>query len=296
MDKILITGGSGLVGKAIQEIVKENPKYIFTNSKDADLSDYQSCFNLLERHRPNKVIHLAANVGGLFKNMEQKVGMFEKNLLMNYNIVKCCHIFGIKKFIGCLSTCIFPDKTSYPINESMLHDGPPHFSNDGYAYAKRMLEIHCKMYREQFGDDFICIIPTNIYGPNDNFSLTDGHVIPSLIHKCYLAKKNEEDFIVSGSGKPLRQFIYSLDLAKILINLLDDDKVKDSIILSTNPEMEVSITKIANLIAKEFNYVSKLRFDESKSDGQYRKTADNSKLQRLGLLLSFTEIDIGIRL
>ena len=295
MDKILITGGSGLVGKAIQDIVKGNSKYIFTNSKDADLSDYQSCFNLLERHLPNKVIHLAANVGGLFKNMEQKVGMFEKNLLMNYNIVKCCHIFGIKKFIGCLSTCIFPDKTSYPINESMLHDGPPHFSNDGYAYAKRMLEIHCKMYREQFGDDFICIIPTNIYGPNDNFSLTDGHVIPSLIHKCYLAKKNEEDFIVSGSGKPLRQFIYSLDLAKILINLLDDDKVKDSIILSTNPEMEVSITKIANLIAKEFDYVSKLRFDKSKSDGQYRKTADNSKLQTLGLLLSFTEIDIGIR-
>jgi GDP-L-fucose synthase len=121
--------------------------------------------------------------------MNNKVEMLEKNLIINYNVVKCSHDYGIEKFIACLSTCIFPDNTTYPIKETTLHDGAPHDSNYAYAYAKRMLEIHCRTYREQFGDNFICVIPTNVYGPNDNFYLENGHVIPSLIHKCYLAKK-----------------------------------------------------------------------------------------------------------
>jgi GDP-L-fucose synthase len=293
---ILVTGGRGLVGEAIKNIVgSNNSNYHFTNSNETDLNDYESCKKLFEKYKPSKVIHLAANVGGLFKNMNEKVEMFENNLIINYNVVKCSYEFNVEKFIGCLSTCIFPDKTSYPINETMLNNGEPHNSNYSYAYAKRMLEIHCKTYREQYGKNFMCIIPTNIYGPYDNFNLENSHVIPGLIHKCYIAKKMNKEFIVSGSGKPLRQFIHSNDLAKIIIWLLGNENYNESLIISPDEKDEISIGKIAELIAKEFDYIHNLKYNLEKSDGQYRKTADNSKLKKLYGELEFINIEDGIK-
>ena len=196
---------------------------------------------MFEKYKPNYVIHLAACVGGLYKNMNNKVKMLEDNLMINYNVIKCAHDYNVEKLISCLSTCIFPDKVSYPIVESMLHEGPPHFSNDSYAYAKRMLEIHTKAYRENYGDKFMCIIPTNIYGPHDNFHLEDAHVIPMLIHKCYLSKQNNINFIIRGTGKPLRQFIYSEDLAKMILTILFKSNNLDNIILSVPESQEISI-------------------------------------------------------
>jgi len=259
MKKVLVTGGKGLVGSAINKI-KENYKYefIFLSSKDCDLTNLDETKKLFETIKPNYVIHLAANVGGLFKNMNYKVDMFEKNILINLNVLKCSHENKAEKVVSCLSTCIFPDKTLYPINENMLHNGAPHTSNDAYAYAKRMIEVQSKAYQDQYGDNFICVIPTNIYGPYDNYNLEDAHVIPALIHKCYLAKKNKEPFIVKGSGNPLRQFIYSEDLAKLILWTLEEYNDKDSIILSVNPEDEVSIKDIAYEIAKNFDYTDKL--------------------------------------
>jgi GDP-L-fucose synthase len=295
MTKILITGGRGLVGKAILNLVNQDTNYIFTSSREADLSNYESCYNLFQKYQPTHVIHLAAYVGGLYKNMNHKVDMLEKNLMINYNVVKCSHIFKVKKFIGCLSTCIFPDKTTYPINEEMLNLGPPHNSNDAYAYAKRMLDIHCQSYRQQYNDNFFCIIPTNIYGPDDNFHLEDSHVIPGLIHKCYMAEKNNTDFIVSGSGKPLRQFIHSYDLARIILWLIKNDGVNQNIIISPDENQEVSIKEIAEIIASEFNYLHCLKFDLTKSDGQYKKTADNKKLKKLYGDLGLINIKSGIQ-
>ncbi len=291
---VLVTGGSGLIGKAIESI-KEHYDYnfIFLSSSDCDLTDFNRTKELFNEIKPDYVIHLAANVGGLFKNMNQKVDMFEKNLLINYNIIKCCHDFKIKKLISCLSTCIFPNDTTYPINESMLHNGAPHNSNDAYSYAKRMIEVHSKTYREQYNDNFVCVIPTNIYGEYDNFSLEDGHVVPALIHKCYLAKQNNEPFVVFGSGKPLRQFIYSTDLAKLILWVLENYS-GEPIILSTNESDEVSIKNVAELIAKEFNY-DNIKFDTSKSDGQFKKTADNTKLIDLYGEFKFTTIEEGIK-
>ena len=177
MEKILVTGGTGLVGNAIEKISNDyNYQFVFLSSKDCDLTNLNETQSLFQKHNPDFVIHLASNVGGLFKNMNFKVEMYEKNSLINCNVLKCCHDFHVKKVISCLSTCIFPDKTTYPINEEMLHNGPPHHSNEAYAYAKRMLEVHSKAYQSQYGDNFICIIPTNIYGEHDNYSLEDGHV------------------------------------------------------------------------------------------------------------------------
>jgi GDP-L-fucose synthase len=236
---------------------------------------------MFEIHFPNKVIHLAANVGGLFKNMNKKVEMLEKNIMINYNVIKCAHDYKVKKLIACLSTCIFPNNIEkYPITEEMLHNGPPHDSNDAYAYSKRMLEIHCRIYRESFGDSFICVSPTNVYGPHDNFDLENGHVLPVLIHKCYLAKQLNQDFIVRGTGKPLRQFIFSQDLAKLILLILDKSQI-DNTILSTSEEDEISIKDIAQMIARCFNYEERMLFDASYSDGQYKKTVSNQRITEL---------------
>lgn len=294
--KILITGSSGLVGSAIKKIsIKYPHKFVFVDSKDADLTKYNDTLKLFSYHKPDCVIHLAACVGGLFKNMNYKVDMFEKNVLINFNVVRACHEANVEKLINCLSTCIFPDKTSYPINETMLHNGPPHNSNYAYAYAKRMLEVHCKTYQEQYDRNYICVIPTNIYGPNDNYNLKDGHVIPALTHRCYLAKKENKPFIVLGSGSPLRQFIFSEDIAKLFLWTVDNYKENTSLILSVGEKNEVSIKKVATEIAKSFNYEHMVKFDTSYSDGQYKKTADNNKLISLAGQIIFTSIEEGIK-
>jgi GDP-L-fucose synthase len=292
METVLVTGGSGLVGYGLKLFAKSN--WIFLSSKDCDLSNYDETNRLFAKHRPNKVIHLAACVGGLYKNMNYKVDMLEKNLLINYNVLKLSHKYKVKKVVSCLSTCIFPDKIAYPIDESSLHDGPPHTSNDAYAYAKRMLEIHSKAYQEQYNDNFVCVIPTNIYGPNDNFHLEDGHVIPALIHRCYLAKRNDEDFTVRGTGSPLRQFIHTSDLAKLIIWTLEEYDEKTPIILSVDEDYEISIGDIAKLIAKKYDYSHRLIFDSSYSDGQFKKTASNKKLRSYVPDHQFTKIEEGI--
>lgn len=295
MTIILVTGGTGLVGSALNSISKNyDYQFIFLSSKDCDLTNYTQTYNTFAKYKPDFVIHLAACVGGLFKNMAFKVDMFENNILINTNVLKVCHFLKVKKVVSCLSTCIFPDNTTYPIDESMLHNGPPHFSNDAYAYAKRMLEVQSRAYQKQYNDNFICIIPTNIYGPNDNFHLEDSHVIPGLIHKCYLAKQNGIPFSISGSGKPLRQFIYSEDLAILIMWTIQEYEELDPIILSVSEQDEKSISYIANCIAKELNFENKIFFDLGKPDGQYKKTVNNSKLMNIIKSFHFISIDEGI--
>jgi GDP-L-fucose synthase len=285
---ILVTGGSGLVGNALKEI-SDDYGYIFKfcNSSVCNLLILEETDAFFKMVQPDYVIHLAANVGGLYKNMTHGVEMFEDNIQINTNVLKCAKKYNVKKLIACLSTCIFPDHLSEHLDESMLHLGPPHESNAGYAYAKRMLEVQCGLYNKQFGCNFVCVVPTNVYGPGDNYNLENSHVIPGLIHKCYLAKQTGVSFIVSGTGKPLRQFIYSIDLAKLIMIVLSG--TSETVILA--PREEYSIRHIAEIIAKKFKI--NLEFDPSKSDGQYRKTADNSKLIKLKDF-EFTPIEVGI--
>lgn len=291
--KVLVTGGTGLVGRAIEKIEK-NDKYIFIylSSKDGDLRNYSETKRLFELHNPDYVIHLAANVGGLYKNIKFKEDMLLDNLNINMNVLKCCHIFNIKKCISILSTCIFPDNIEYPINETKLHNGPPHSSNYAYAYSKRILDVQSQVYREQFNKDFICLIPTNIYGPNDNFNLENSHVIPGLIHKCYLSKISNTKMIVKGTGKPLRQFLFSEDLAKIIMLVLETDKKIDNLIVS--PKYEISIKSVAEKINKIMKNNDDILFDSSFSDGQFKKTSDNSKLLNFFPNFKFTDIEEGL--
>ena len=292
---VLVTGGSGLVGKAIQKITKNYYlQFHFLSSKDADLKSYEETLSCFSKYKPDYVIHLAAQVGGLYKNMKNQVSMLEDNLQINLNVLKVSHFLGIEKVVCCLSTCIFPDEITYPISESMLHQGSPHNSNFGYSYAKRMLEVQCRAYQENYGRKYICIIPCNIYGEYDNFSLDDAHVIPALIHKCYLSKKNNKDLVVQGRGKAMRQFIYSEDLARLIIWTLQGYQDLDPIILSGNEESEVSIKNLVYMIATSFKFEGNIIWDDSFPEGQLKKTVDNSKLQEKLPQFKFTPLQKGI--
>ena len=143
--------------------------------------------------------------------------MMVENIAINNNVLFCANALGIDRVVSMTSTCVFPDKIEYPITEDQLHNGPPHPSNEGYAYAKRMVEVLSRSYNEQHGRNYFTVIPTNVFGPYDNFSIEDGHVAPGLMHKCYLAKQNGSDLTIWGSGKPLRQFIFSRDLAELVV-------------------------------------------------------------------------------
>jgi GDP-L-fucose synthase len=241
---ILVTGGTGLIGNAIQKVLKDeqqqqtnndNETFIFISSKDVDLSNKEETLEYFKKHKPTHIIHLAAMVGGLYKNLRHNLDFFRVNIAINDNVLYCAHQTGVQKVVSCLSTCIFPNDTTYPIDETMIHNGPPHDSNFGYSYGKRMIDVLNRGYKNQYGLTYTSVIPTNVFGPHDNFNIENGHVLPGLIHKTYLAKQNNTDLTIWGSGKPLRQFIYSIDLAKLFLWVLRDYTEVDPIILSGKP-------------------------------------------------------------
>lgn len=286
--KILVTGGSGLVGS---QFIGE--KYIKPRSSEFDLIDPKQVDSMLKHKNIESIIHCAAKVGGLGGNMKYKGEFFYQNIMMNTNIIESARINDIKNLVVFLSTCVFPDNIDYPLTESKIHLGPPHFSNDAYAYSKRMADIQVRAYREQYGLNYKCVIPTNIYGINDNFNLENGHVIPSLIHKCYLSKSNNTDFEVWGSGDPLREFIYNKDVAKLSEWVLDNYTESEPIILSTSEE--ISIKDVVYMIVELIDFKGRVIFNTSKPDGQFRKPSDNSKIKKYLPDFKFTPIYEGLK-
>lgn len=295
---VLVTGGSGLVGKAIEEIVKDKPEnemWYFVSSKEADLSDASQTDKLFDKYKPTHVIHLAAMVGGLFRNLKYNLDFLRNNIHINDNVLHSSFKHGVKKVVSCLSTCIFPDKTSYPIDETMIHNGPPHDSNFGYSYAKRLIDVQNHAYHVQHGCRYTSVIPTNVFGPHDNFNLDDGHVLPGLIHKTYEAQKNDKPLVIWGSGKPLRQFIYSQDLAKLIVWVMREYDEIEPIILSVDEEQEVSIKDAALAVTEAFDFKGEVIFDTAKSDGQHKKTASNNKLRKYKPDFAFTPFKEAVK-
>lgn len=290
MPKLLVTGAGGLIGYAIKSLGL--PKMVYLTRKDVDLTDFAATKDVFNKVKPNKVIHLAAQVGGIGGNRIHSGEYFRNNIMININVLEAARLCGVKKLISFMSTCVFPEACQYPLNEKDIHNGPPHPSNFGYAYAKRMLEVQSVAYRKEWGCDYIVAIPTNVYGPNDNFSLVDGHVIPSLIHKCYLAMKNNTGLVVWGSGKPLREMVYSRDIAELTMWALENYSEGTPIILSSG--LEISIMDILKIVAGKMGFKGKVVFDTTKPDGQYRKPSDTTKLRKYLPEFEFTTIEKGI--
>jgi len=283
--KLLVTGGKGLVGSAIDADIKLGREF--------DLTSPGETLKAFRGHKPTHIIHCAGKVGGLGGNMKYKGEYLYDNIMINTNVIESARLAGVTNLVSFLSTCVFPDKVKYPLTEDQIHNGFPHNSNYPYAYAKRLADIQIRAYREQYGLKYTSVIPTNIYGPNDNFSLEHGHVIPMLLHKMYLAIQNKTDFKVWGTGKPLREFIYSKDVAELAKWAVKNYDEEEAIIFTTSEE--ISIKDLVGLIAEEFNYKGNIIFETNKPDGQFRKPSSNEKLKRYLPDFKYTPIEQGIK-
>ena len=288
MNKILVTGGYGLVGSEFK-----SDEYYRLSSKETDLRIGKDVDLLLSKNKFDGVIHCAGKVGGIAANMNYKGEYFYENVMINTNIIESSRKNNIKNLVAFLSTCVFPDQVEYPLTENKIHLGPPHFSNDAYAYAKRMADIQIRAYKEQYDLNYKSVIPSNIYGPNDNYSIANGHVLPSLIHKCYLARENKTPLTIWGSGKPLREFIFSKDITKLTEWVLYNYNENEPIILSTSEE--ISIGEVVDMIVEIMNFKGEIIFDSSKPDGQFRKPSDNSKIKNYLPNFKFTSIYEGLK-
>ena len=271
--KSIVTGSSGLLGSALKRKLGES--HLYLSSKDVDLRFLPETHSFLleKRNESDTIIHCAAKVGGVKANMENNELFFKDNYVMNQNLLEVAYNLKYKNIVSILSTCIFPDKVEYPLTADKINLGAPHPSNYGYAYAKRMLGYQTSIFGNMLpGSNWISVVPTNLYGSGDNFNLNDSHLIPALIRKAYDASLNGDDFVVWGDGTPLRQFVYSDDMADIILWAIDNWK-SDMPLMAVN-ETEYSIKEVAMIIADRFGISeNKVIFDKTKPNGQFRKPA-----------------------
>jgi len=277
--RVLITGGTGMVGSAFKSQQTKHD-LVFVGSSEYDLVSWYDTMRMVENIRPNAIIHLAAKVGGVKANIENQGDFYTINTMINTNVLRAAKNFNVNKVVSLLSTCVYPDLVNYPLTEDQIHNGPPHISNFGYAYAKRMLDIQSRAYRDQHGCNFITAVPNNLFGEYDNFDLQNSHVIPAIIRKIHEAKLDNKDVILWGDGSPIREFTYSKDLAKILLFLLEN--YNDPYPINIGNNQQISIKKVAFLISEILNFNGKIVWDTTKPKGQFKKPSNNSKIINLG--------------
>jgi len=303
--KIIVTGGSGMIGKSIYNILKtdkeiitkwDNHEFIYLSSKDVDLTDRKKTLDFFTKISCDYIIHLAANVGGLYKNQKNNIEMFSNNIKINENVLEACRMNKIMRGIFVLSSCIYPVYPSkFPMNENMVHESPPHPSNEGYAYSKRMLEMQCRQHNK-LGYEFICLTPVNLYGPYDNYKIVDAHLIPALMHRFYLNNIEGKQLLAYGTGKPERQFLYSIDLAKIILLILENKDIKSGNIICCNDE-EYKIIDVVDKLANAMKLNKKnIYWDSTKSDGCMKKSVSNEKLKKIIKNYNFVSLDEGLKI
>ena len=285
---VLITGGHGLLGSCFDFGFKPT-------RNELDLFNFSEIDSYIKNNQITSIIHCAAKVGGVKANMDRMYDYFIENALININVLKAIKENKLSKSITISSTCIFPENASLPFSETSLHDGPPHHSNYGYSHSKRLLDIGLNAMYDQYSLASINLIPCNLYGVNDNYNINDSHVIPSLIHKCYLAKKDNTKFEVWGSGNAEREFLFANDLADIIKKTNDsDENISGSIIIS--PDETYKIKDIVEIIVDKLDFNGKIIFDKSKPEGVLKKSTSNNKFRKIFPQFEFTPIEKGIEL
>jgi GDP-L-fucose synthase len=303
--KTIITGSTGLIGSALTKKLSNNKLYVTSG----DLTDCQKiyqtflewsvianggiCKNVFHKLEEFDCFHLAARVGGVNANMSYLGEFFTSNILINTNVLNAARMFKVRKLISLASTCIYPENASQPLKECDLHNGWPHESNYGYAFAKRMLDIQSKAYRDQYGCNFIVAIPTNVFGLNDNFNLENSHVIPGMIHKIYLAKINKQPILeLWGDGSQLRDFIFADDLCDALVLVMENYDDKEPINIASG--IDISIKEIAELIQQNMEYDGKIIWSGDKT-GIQKKSVNIDKITALGWKPK-TNVQEGLRI
>ena len=291
-NRVVVTGGSGMVGRSLQLIY---PNAVYLNSAMCNLLDLSQVESMFNEYKPTTIIHLAAKVGGIIDNIKKPAEYFDENVIMNTNILRMSYKYNVDSFICILSTCIYPDQVeTYPMLESDLHKGPPTPTNFSYGYAKRSLAVQIDAYNEQYGTKYQYITPCNLYGEFDKWH-ENSHFVAALIKKIILAdKKGEATVQLFGTGKPLRQFMLSHDLARVIKTCIDNN-IRDS--FNVAPKESISISEIADIALQAIRpkHVKQFVYDSSKPDGQFRKDVSNDKMLKLIPDFKFTSLYNGIQ-
>ena len=292
--KIYISGHRGMVGSAIRRKLEAEgySNLVFRTSSQLDLRDQYAVKSFFESEKPEYVFLAAAKVGGIMANSRYKADFLYDNLMIQTNVIHESYKSGVKKLLFLGSSCIYPKHCLQPMKEEYLLTGPLEETNDAYAIAKISGIKMCQAYREQYGCNFISVMPTNLYGPNDNYDLENSHVLPALIRKFHEAKvENKPSVTIWGTGSPLREFLHADDLADACLFLMNNYDEADHI--NVGVSKEISIKNLALLIKDKVGFEGKLEFDTSKPDGTPRKMMDSSKIYSLGWKPSIT-LDEGL--
>ncbi len=282
-EKIYVAGHRGMVGSAIVRALKKvgHTQVIGRTSEELDLRDGAAVKEFFAQEKPVYVIMAAARVGGIHYNSNAPYDFIYDNLIMSTNVIEAARQTKVKKLLFLGSSCIYPKLAPQPIKEDSLLTGPLEATNEAYALAKIAGIKLCTFARQQYGCDFISAMPCNLYGPGDNFSLENSHVLPAIIRKMNEAKlKGDAAVKLWGTGLPLREFLHVDDLAQACLILMDKYSEPGTINLGSG--QEVTIQALAEMIAMVVGYHGKLEFDKSKPDGTPRKIMDNSRIQALG--------------
>lgn len=293
--KIFIAGHRGLVGSAIVRRLEKDgfTNLILRNREQLDLLQQHSVREFFKNEKPDFVIHAAGKVGGILANSTQQADFLYENLMIAANVIHAAAENETKKLIFLGSSCIYPKFATQPIHEDELLASRLEPTNEGYAIAKIAGLKLCSMYRRQYGKNFISAMPTNLYGPNDNFNLQSSHVLPALLRKFHDAKvSGEKEVMLWGTGVALREFLHVDDLADGLLNLMHTYESEQTINVGSGEE--ISIKDLAHLIAEIIGFDGKLVFDSSKPDGTPRKMLDSGRLRALGWKPHYTLFD-GIK-
>jgi len=288
--KIIVTGGSGLVGSHLKKIL---PDAIYLSSKDYNLISESEVDRMYKELKPNCVIHLAARVGGIMDNIKHPAQYFTENVLMNTLLVEYAHKHNVERFIGILSTCIYPDKVEkYPLIEDMLHLGPPTPTNFSYGYAKRCLAVQIDSYNQEYGTKYNYLTPCNLYGEGDKDG-DNSHFVTALVKKIYDTNFNGYDKItLFGDGTPIRQFLHVDDLCEIIKYVIDND-IYDSFNVATTETL--TIKEIAETAIMACGKQLKIEWDTTKPNGQYRKDVSIDKMLSIVKDFKLTSLIDGIK-
>jgi len=288
-DKIYIAGHTGLVGSAVyRKLLSDGYKNIITrNHNELDLTRQSAVEDFFKKERPDYTILTAAKVGGIYANNTFPAQFIFENLSIQNNVIHAAYLSGVKKLLFLGSACSYPRDCPQPMKEEYLLSGYLEPTNEPYAVAKIAGIKLCQAYNRQYGTNFICAIPTNTYGPHDNFDTEDSHVIPALLRKFHNARTQKaEEVVIWGTGTPVREFIYVDDLADALLFLLEN--YKESEIINIGADSEISIKELTSIIKELVGFHGLVHFDTSKPDGAPRKTLDKTKLFGLGWHTKFS--------
>ena len=292
---ILVAGATGLAGSAIvRELTRIGRPVVGISSKDVDLLDRNATFNYLNRLKPNAVIDAAAKVGGISANNTYPVEFLSENIQIQTNLMDAAHSAKVEKFVFLASSCVYPKSCPQPIKEEYVLTGVLESTNSAYAIAKLAGIELIKSYRKEFGHKWISVMPTNLYGPNDNFDLESSHVFPALIRKFIEAKKSDTKSVnLWGTGKPRREFLHADDLANAIVFCLDNYDSDQQINIGTG--IDLTVAELAEKIAKSTGFTGSINWDVTRGDGTPQKVLDIEKITNLGWKPTIN-LDQGIKL